>query len=70
LSHEKGGVRRGIVKDAHFGQVRAQLDRNPIEHLGQRRRGVVGHDVDHDARLAEDAGFEHRRTVASWSSLR
>ena len=46
---EIGGVLARVVGDEHALDVRHEVARDAVEHLGQRRRGVVRDDEDADA---------------------
>ena len=47
--HEVGAVLAGVVADEDFADPGAEVGGDAVEHLGERRRGVVGHDEDADA---------------------
>jgi hypothetical protein len=47
--HEVGGILAGVVADEDTIDSRAEVGRDPVEHLGKGRGGVVRHDEDADA---------------------
>ena len=50
-AHQVGGVLAVVVADDHLLDVRTDLGRDPVQHLGQRGRRVVGHHEDPDPLL-------------------